>query len=172
MPFDPSNSAIKVDRTLEEKLKGASHEEIKEIMSDAARSQGLYSLDWDGESRIPVENATAPQKVGKVIVLNGVKHSLVADDEAGLLAQETAIYRSAMQPTETRTEPTRDASTGRFTAAEPVATDEQKAALSLQFSLGQISASEYIERSGAVSDYLEKQGIPIEELREQVQEKQ
>jgi hypothetical protein len=49
---------------------------------------------------------------------------------------------------------------------------EEKAALQLQFQLGQIDAATYIERSGAIANYLEKQGVPLPVLQEAVQEKQ
>jgi hypothetical protein len=156
-----SPSSIKTTKTLEEQLQGVTNsEQIKEIMKSAALEQNLIHRDWDPEILVANEPSAAPQKVSKVFVLNGVKHSLTADDEAGLLAQESAIYRAALaQPVATETpieQPRNDR--GQFTAVEPTVTDEQKAALSLQFQLGQISASEYIEQSGAVSDYLEKSG--------------
>ena len=55
-------------------------------------------------------------------------------------------------------------------AAEKAATDRATALveLELKFKRGEISAADYIEQSGAVSEYLEKQGISVESLRESV----
>ena len=126
MSLTTENSAIKITPAIQEALNTASADQIPVIMRQAMLDQNLVREDWDPSYLIPVENEAVPQKVGKVIRLNGVAYSLTADNEAGLLEQETAFYRTALEKpaatTETRTEPTRDASTGRFTAAEPVAT--------------------------------------------------
>ena len=177
MSHTPNDSAIKVDAALNEKLKTASHEEMKELLKDAGTEQGLWHPDWDTSILVPNEPSAAPQKVGKVVRLNGVAYSLTADDEAGLLAQETEIYKQAMKPAATtqQIQQPRDETTGRFVEQkQPVAAvdAEKQAALSVQFQLGQISASDYLEQSGAIDSYLEKAGIPLEDLKAQVQEKQ
>jgi len=174
MAFDPSNSAIRVDASLEEKLKGATHEQIKELLKEAAVEQRLAVREWDQSILTATELAsTAPKKVGKVVVLNGVKHSLIGNDEADLLAQENAMYRAAMeQPaatTQQATEQPHDISTGRFVSAEDAAATAE---LELQFKRGDISAADYLQKSGAVADYLAKQGVPLEDLKAQVAEKQ
>ena len=53
-------------------------------MKDAAVAQGLATQEWDTSlyTATPLAN-NAPRKVGKVVRLNGVTHSLIADDEAG-----------------------------------------------------------------------------------------
>lgn len=45
-----------------------------------------------------------------------------------------------------------------------------QAELEIKFKNGQISASEYLERSGAIAQYLEKQGVPVQELKETVEQ--
>jgi hypothetical protein len=171
MSFTPENSAIRVDAALEEKLLGATHEEIKELLKDSAVNQRLAVREWDSSILTPTTLAgTAPKQVGKVVVLNGVKHSLIADDEAGLLAAENALYRQTMQPTATvepAVQPRNER--GQFVTAEDAA---NKAELELQFKRGDISASDYLQRSGAISDFLEQQGVPLENLKEAVAEKQ
>src|SRR6266404_1957409 len=88
---DISPSAIKVTPALEAALKNADASQIATIMQQARLDQNLVRPDWDPTFLIAVENTSAPRQVGKVVVLNGVKHSLTADDEAGLLAQESAL---------------------------------------------------------------------------------
>lgn len=57
---------------------------------------------------------------------------------------------------------------GQFLSAEDAAA---KADLELAFKRGDISASDYLQQSGALDDYLEKAGVPLEELKKSVQEK-
>ena len=112
--------------------------------------------------------------------MNGVKHVLEASDEASLLAQENALYRQTMQPAATiqqieQSQP-RDTDTGRFVEARKsdetaAAEADRKAALQLQMQLGQIDIATYLEQSGAIDSYLEKAGVPMEDLRSAVQEK-
>jgi hypothetical protein len=179
MAHTPDDSAIRVNATLEEKLRGATHEEIKELLKEAAVSQSLAVREWDQSILTPTELAgTAPKQVGKVIVLNGVKHSLVAEDEAGLLAQENGLYRAALeQPVTTQQiiEPLRN-ERGQFVSAEDADRANQlelvrRTELDLKFKRGEISAADFIEQSGAVQNYLEKAGVPMEDLRSAVQEK-
>jgi hypothetical protein len=175
--ISPAAMGENFDAAFEAKVAACTNaEQIKQLMNQRAISDGHFSLDWDGESRILTPSSTAPRTAGfaKAVVVNGVKTIIEGATEQELLVNETAFYRKTFgDATPERTEPARDASTGRFTSpVESVVSDEQKAALSLQFQLGQISASEYIEKSGAVSDYLEKAGVPIEDLRDAVAEKQ
>jgi len=172
MAFTPENSAIRVDAALEEKLKGASFEEIKAHLANAAVQQQLAVPDaYDSSVLLPTDLANAaPKKVGKVVRLNGVTHSLIADDEAGLLAQENALYRQAKQPAATvelAAQPRNER--GQFVSAEDPAA---RAELELAFKRGDVSAADYLQRSGAVAEYLEKQGIPLEDLQASVAEKQ
>jgi hypothetical protein len=156
MSFLPSDSAIKVTKSIEEQLQGVTNvEQIKQIMRDASLAQNLVRKDFDPAYLIPVENTAAPTKVSKVVTLNGVAHSLIADDEAGLLRQESDLYRQAMQPAATtqQTEQPRN-ERGQFTATEQV-TDEQKA-LQLQFQLGQIDIETYLDKSGAIEKHIER----------------
>src|SRR5947209_6975572 len=105
MSFTPENSAIKVTPAVEEHLRTlTSAEEIKDYLASVAVDQRLVTRDvYSPDILIPTALASgAPKKVSRVINLNGVKHALVADDEAGLLAQETTLYREVLaQPTTT-----------------------------------------------------------------------
>jgi len=166
----PENSAIKVDRNLEEALKNASHEEIKELLKDAAVEQRIAVREWDQSIVTPVNPGTDPKAYARAIVIDGTKHIVSGASEIELEKAVGDLYRAQLQPAATTTEqPARDTSTGRFTSqAEPSVSQETKDALQLQFQLGQISASEYLEKSGSISDYLEKAGIPLDLLRDSV----
>jgi hypothetical protein len=172
---DISPSSLKLTAAQEETVSNMTRgEDIAEYLKEVSIQNGLLKRDWDPALLIPVEQPITRQ-VGKVVVLNGVKHSLTANSDAELLAQETALYRAAMKPVATtqpqQTEQPRN-DRGQFVAAQQTITLEERAALDLAFQLGQVSMSEYLERSNSVSDYLANQGIRVEDLREQVAEKQ
>jgi tRNA nucleotidyltransferase/poly(A) polymerase len=46
----------------------------------------------------------------------------------------------------------------------------ERADLELRYKRNEVSTQEYLEQSGAVKDYLENQGIPLDELRQTVEE--
>jgi hypothetical protein len=179
MAHTPANSSIRITPEIEEALKTASFEEIKSIMSRASVEQGLVTPDrFDPNVLIPTEQATVPHphRFAKNVTVDGVKHVIEGDSELDLTRKETEFYRQQMQqPTATRTEVTRDEQ-GRFTSpADQGRTDENvfaKAELELKFKRGEVSTSDYLEQSGAMEQYLAKQGIPLEELRASVEEKQ
>jgi hypothetical protein len=171
---DISPSAVQVTPALEEALKNATADQIPIIMRQARLDQNLVREDWDPSFLIPNEPETAatPRGYAKTIVVNGQKTILEAATEADLLRAETEFYRTTFSDATTthQIEQPRN-ERGQFTATEPVISDEQKAALHLQFSLGQISVSDYIEKSGAIDSYLAKNGIEMEELKATVADK-
>jgi hypothetical protein len=179
MAHTPENSAIRTDTTLEQQIAGADFETIKEILHNAAVQQNLVTRDiYDQSVLLPTERAAAgssPQKYSQVVTIDGKKTVLESPTYEGLQQQVEALYRQVFsQPaTQQQQTPARDTQ-GRFTAEQGRA-DENLAArveLELEFKRGSISASEYLERSGAVADYLQKQGVPLEAVREIVEQKQ
>jgi hypothetical protein len=174
MSYTPENSSIAITPELEKTLKGASFEEIKEHLKNAAISQGLAHREWDETIVTPNEPGTAPRAYGRTITVtvNGQSQSrtITADSELALEKAVGDFYRETFvgQPAVTeRPEASRD-ERGRFTRTDdPVA----KVELDLKFKRGEISTAEYLEQSGAVAEYLEKQGVPLEDLRAAAQER-
>jgi hypothetical protein len=164
--INPSAIGEKFDAEFEKQVANCtSAAEISELMKNRSISMGLCRREWD-ETLVVPNDQPVPQKVGRVVILNNVKHSLTANSEAELLAQESAIYRAALEkPATTQTEQPRN-ERGQFTAVEPTITDDEKTALELRWQLGQISAADYIEQSGAMESYLASQGIDVNVLRE------
>ncbi len=161
MAWTPNDSPINVTPDMQKALETANAEQIKELMKQAAVDQRLVVREWDTSILTPVTQGTAPQKVGKVVVLNGVKHTLEAATEQELLAKENALYRSQLQPATT--------TTTRQTVEQPPvnqANADQKAALSLEFQMGRLTVDEYLQQSGAIDSYLADQGIDMDSLRE------
>ena len=180
-------SAIGEGKTLtksfQERLAAAKGpEEIKEICHLEELNQGKISLDWDSAYRIPIEE-TPQTSFESTVTIAGVKHVLEAGSETELREKEVELYRAVFAKPAASNEPVRDAQ-GRFTAdqtraantdavaAAATISDEEKNNLQTQLQLGQISVAEYLEQSGAITDFLAKQGVPIEALKSQIEEKQ
>jgi hypothetical protein len=164
MSFNPENSAIKVDAALEEKLKGASFEEIKAHLANAAVEQRLVVPDaYDASILLPVEQGTAPQKFAKAVIVNGVKHIIEGNSELELEKAESAFYRKQFeQPPVTHSEqPCSDH--GRSVSDEDAAA---QADLRLRIMRGETTVDQ------AVGEYLQAKGIPLEDLKASVAEKQ
>jgi hypothetical protein len=180
MSFSASDSAIPVTPELVEAAKNASFEELKELMHQQAISTGMVVPDkFSPDVLIPTAAATAliPKSFGTRISVDGKSYVLEADSPAALETAVNDFIRAQTHPAapQTRTEQPqpRDAATGRFqSATEQPADAERKQTLLLQFQLGQIDAQTYLDQSGELSDYFSKHGIPLEEVKAVVQEKQ
>src|SRR6476646_10456125 len=144
-----SESAIRATKSLEDQISAAgSQAEIQQILREAAVEQKLVVPDiYDPNVLIPTEAAVQPRNFAKTVTINGQKHVIEGSTETELAQTENALYRKlfAQPAAAARTEPTRDADTGRFrSAADQTVSDDDKAALALQFQIGTISAAEYI----------------------------
>jgi len=168
MSFDPSNSPIRVDATLEEKLKGATHEQIKELLKDAAVSQNLAVREWDESILTPTALADAPrpQKFARAVTIDNRKHIIEAATEIDLERAVSDLYRAQMQPATTTTTRQTEQPHADQTRIVNQADADRKAALDLQFQLGQIDVDTYLSKSGAIDSYLADKGIDVESLRE------
>jgi len=157
---DISPSAIKVTPALEEALKNADASQIATIMQQARLDQNLVRPDWDPSFLIPVEQtATQPRRFAKTEEIAGKKIVFEGDSEIEVERQIGAAYKVAatLQPTETQQtieQPRNER--GQFVAAEQTVSDEQKAALQLQFQLGQIDVETYLDKSGAIEKHIER----------------
>ncbi len=176
MPYTPENSAIKMTPELEAALSSASGPEMmKDILHQAAIEQALVVPDaFDASNLIPTAKATAaqPQRFAKRFDGRIFEGSSELEIEKNI----GDYMRAKMAQPEARTEvPARDEQ-GRFVSpADQGRADENafaKAELELKFKRGEISTEEYLTQSGAIASYLEEQGIPLEELKATVEEKQ
>jgi hypothetical protein len=159
---DISPSALKLTPEQEAKVMSMDRsDDITEYLKEVSVQNGLLKRDWDPALFIAVEQ-TAPQPRGyaKTIIVNGVKTILEGATEQELLAKENAFMRQTFEhaATTTQTQQTqpRDESTGRFVPVEQTITPEERANLDLQFSLGQVSISQYLEQSGEIEKHIER----------------
>lgn len=111
--------------------------------------------------------AAQPQKFTRDEVINGKTFTFEADSDAELNVMVLNAYRvgNALQA-EAAAAPVVDpavAAAAEAKAAE--AAQVKKSELELKFKRGEISTEDYLEQSGAVALYLEKQGVPLAELK-------
>jgi len=173
MSHGPADSAIRITPEIAKAFETANAEQIKQIMASAAVEQGLATRDYySPDVLIPTELAgAAPKRVAKTVTVDGVKYIIEGATETELAQKETALYQKLfVQPAITeQTQEESRSDGGQFVSAEATAA---KAALELAFKRGDISASEYLQRSGAVAEYLANAGVPLEYLKASVAEKQ
>jgi hypothetical protein len=153
-------------------------EQIKELMHQEELSRGLIKLDWDESFRIPVETPQ-PTGLARSVTIAGKSFVIEGKTELELEQNQTALYRRVFAEPAAGTEQPRDPASGQFRATA----DQERAAaasvdaaakveLDLKFKRGEISAAEYIEQSGAVKDYLAKEGVSIDALKTAVDQTQ
>jgi hypothetical protein len=116
---------------------------------------------------------TTPTILSRVENIAGTDIEFTGASEAEIdkLVINALKIAAAVRPTtQAQTvDPTADAEAARVAAETKAAA---AAELELRFKRGELSTSEYIEQSGAVKDYLEKQGIPLEALRASIEREQ
>ena len=175
------DSAIKLNAEQEAKVRTlVSAEEITAYLHDLSVAQGLTVRDgFNREILLAAAPGTQPRGYARRLTINGAPVIVEGVTELELEQKVNAVLREAFEGKQPAAgdEPARDAATGRFTADRgkadeaAAANEEQKAALQLDFQLGRITASEYIEKSGAVAEFLQSQGIDMDSLREAVSTK-
>lgn len=186
MAWGPQDSAIKIEKgsELETAIANAkSSEEVVALMRDAMLQQQLVVEDVYNKGILYATEQ--PRQFSKQVMVDGVRISIDGATEAEVLAKEnrmmqeiakqhpaaTAATSAAVAATTaaTTTATTQDqprGTDGRFVERAPVADAATKAALALQLQLGQITVDQYLEKSGAIGEYLEQQGVDINAMRE------
>jgi hypothetical protein len=112
--------------------------------------------------------AKANQVFTRTETIGGKDISFSASTEAELDRQVLSAFKTAyaIQQTPAPVEPVVDqAAVAAAAEAEVLA----KAELERKFRLGEISAAEYIQQSGAVNEYLTKQGLSVDTLKDVVE---
>ena len=114
--------------------------------------------------------AAANQTFTRHVVIGDQSFDFVAQTEAEIDQLELNAFKVAYA-----VRPTASAPVAAATSPDPalaVAAEEARAAavaeLDKQFRLGEVTAKDYIEQSGAIKGYLESQGVSLEALQEVV----
>jgi hypothetical protein len=170
MSFTPENSAIRMTRQLEEEIASASPEQLKAIFGRAALEQGLVERDSMNPQLLHATALAdhAPQKFSKYVTINSTKYLLEGGSPEELAQAETSLYEQVLGQGDTGQ--ARDAQ-GRFVHEQ---TPEEKAAeelavinradLELAWKRGDITAEQYLEKSGAINTYLTEHGVSPDAL--------
>jgi len=142
-------------------------------LADAARTlreraQGLVFDAASGQYRSTAPAAsTTEREFTRTEVIGGREFTFTGPSESALSA---SIEGAKVAAAEFENAQARDDS-GRFVGRNADGDDggaeiARQTELELQFRRGEISVKEYIEQSGAVTEFLESQGVPLDELRE------
>jgi len=141
---------------------------VRAAQSLRERAQGVVYNPSSGqyESTAPAASTTE-REFTRVETIGGREFTFTAPDQTTLQHHiETAKAVAA----EFENAQARDEN-GRFVERGGLVDDggaeiARQSELELKFRRGEISVKEYIEQSGAVTEFLESQGVPLDELRE------
>jgi hypothetical protein len=135
-----------------------------------------YNAADDLLEGVAMPSATAKKHV-RIVIVGGEKHYIEGATVEEAKANADAFIQA--HQTQQQTQPTQQQQTqprnerGQFTSQEDVeriqrqeAENFERAQAQLQFQSGSITAEEYLERTGAVTKYLEKRGISQEVLEQ------
>jgi hypothetical protein len=172
MSFSASDSRIRLSREQEEHVKTLQPEEIKAYLVSVAEDQKLIFRDpFDRNCIHEIEGATPVQPSQgflRRVTIDGRETLVEAESELELERRVGDVLRAAVGA---REESTTTAATAPTATEETPLEVAQRVELDLRFRRGEISVSQYVEQSGAVKQYLENQGIPLDDLRSAIQEK-
>lgn len=146
-----------------------------EKQAAALEAEKTAQATADAEKQAAAANAPAapePKIYTRTEFIGGKEFNFEAESEVELERAVNNAYKVAyafQQPE--APEPVVDEAAEKA-AADKASADRAaaNAELELKFKRGEISASDYLEQSGAVSDYLEKQGVPLSELKASVEQ--
>jgi hypothetical protein len=173
MPQGPNDSPIKVTSAMEEQIANAlSAEDIKKVFRDAMLEQSLVEADPYDPSLLHVREQAAPvTRFGAKITIEGKTHVAEGRTQEEADAKIAEVIRAATQHIRddqgrfTADQGRRDEAAVKAEADNAVA----RAELDLQFKRGEVTAAEWMERSGAVSEFFAKKGIALEDVEASAQ---
>jgi len=171
-----NDTFMKSDKNLDADVnKAQTPDEIREMLYRAVeRSQIGFSRDpVSGRFTSTGDPATAasaaePHTYTRSVMIGGQTFDFTANDPETL-----EVQINAAREVYAHLENAQSDAVDEPTAAEIEAAHQRKLFNDMQaqseFQRGEISVKEYLERTGAVGDYLESQGIDIDQLRENTQ---
>jgi hypothetical protein len=170
-----NDTFMKSDKNLDADInKAATASEIKELLlRSVERSQIGYTRDPVTGQFVSTQRtesapeADEPRVFERTVTVGGQNFTFSDYTEEGLenqIRSAREVYEHLQESRAEEPEPT---------AAEISAAHQQKlyndTQAQLEFQRGEISVKEYLEKTGAVGDYLASQGVDIDALREQAQ---
>ena len=184
-PAVPVN--VEMNEALQKAIADATHPDvIKARVHEAFENQLAAKAAVDAEAAKAIVDAeaakaaadaaaaAAPKLLTRTENIGGVDIDFTGASDAEIDRAVANAYKVAFafRPSEnTQQPPAVDPAIAQKAAEDAAAAKAAaNADLELRFKRGELSASQYLEQSGAVSDYLAKQGIPVEALREQIEQ--
>jgi hypothetical protein len=171
MSLGSENYAGKLTKSEEDHIRTLNRpEDIAKYLHDLEIEAGLRVRDDFNESVLhEIQRPIVPQASQASLKIDGV---VFTGSDAELNEQLRAHFQR-QQPHPQDDQPARDAN-GRFvSAADQGKKDEanalaaaDRAMLDLQFKRGEIDAATFLEKSGAMQEYLQKQGVDLDALRD------
>ena len=170
------SQAVK-DATSPEAIKAAliAEAQQQQLTADEQAAADAAKIAADEKAAADAATVAAPNvPFTRVETIGGRDFTFEAESELELerminnALKVASVFQS--DPPATVVDPVKEADAQ---AAREKAAVEQAAArteMELQFKRGEITAQEYIEKSGAVKDYLEKQGVPLDELKATIEQ--
>ena len=158
----PESSAIKMTPDLEQAVSEApSASAISAILRQAAIDQHLVAPDNDPYILNEVAPGTHPRAYAKVLVINGVKHTIEAETEEGLVKAELEEMKKIFNDSASANDqqaPRRDLATGQFVSKTAKEQQEaeivRRAELDSAYRTGQITLADYVKQSGIVDEVI------------------
>ena len=140
--------------------------------ADQAAADAAAKVDSDAKAAADAVAALVPTLFNRTVTINGRDFLFEGETELELERSiNNALTVAAALTSETEevvVDPAQEEA-ARAAAAKAAETQAaERAELELKFKRGEISAKEYIEKSGAISEYLEAQGIPLDDLKASV----
>jgi hypothetical protein len=171
MSYGPQDNPIKMTPELEAEIMKSSPDEIKDILHAAMIQQGLVKVDEFNASVLhPVEQPAAQgQSNQSSLTVDGKTFTGTQEQ----LNEQLRAHFQSQQQQPTNDAPPRDQN-GRFakqnapqqSAEQQAQAAADRAMLDLQFKRGEIDAATFLEKSGAMQEYLQKQGVDLDALRD------
>jgi hypothetical protein len=169
---------LKLTPEQEEKVWGMDTESMKQFFHDLAVEQGLAVPDVMNPSLLlPVaepaaaavkETPAAKEVFTSTEIIGGKEFTFTAGSQQELDNAITNAYRVAVEIAPPAGQ-ARDAQ-GRFVSAQDQGRADEEAAqraeLEQEFRLGLITAEQFVEKSGVLSQYLGERGIDVAEIQE------
>lgn len=159
-------SYSRTPRAADEPTTAANADSLTKRLAEATSHQEIDAILHEGpsQSRTPIQPAE-PKTYTRTETILGDPITFEAATEVELEREVAKAYKIAAEHQQPA--PVVDYhKAGEDAAIRSIAQLD----LELKFKRGEVSTQEYLERSGAVKDYLESQGVPIEDLRATVEE--
>lgn len=154
--FSPKDSAIKLTREQEEKVKTMFTAELGEYFRGLAVEQKLVRRDNDPSILHAIEQPAQSERVSRQISLNGQSFTLEGDSEEELQAAEQNLLQNVFSKTQEDEQQPRDAQ-GRFARTDDAAMQAANDAdLRAKLVLGEITPEEFLTKSQYMADYLKE----------------